>query len=102
MSPKQGFFNSLNNIVLYKYLIHRYLLLTIVFSDIFTSSYPTFTPSHFVQRNVGSIYVAVIASGYPLPAFLWSKKHGTVLALIAAMARLRLTPAVPATLADFG
>lgn len=81
MSPKQGFFDSLNNIVLYKYLIHRYLLLTIVFSDIFTSSYPTFTPSHFVQRNVGSIYVAVIASGYPLPAFLWSKKHGTVLAL---------------------
>lgn len=67
MSPKQGFFDSLNNIVLYKYLIHRCLLLTIVFSDIFTSSYPTFTPSHFVQRNVGSIYVAVIASGISSP-----------------------------------
>lgn len=67
MSPKPGFFNSLNNIVLYKYLIHRHLLLTIVFSDILTSSYPTFTPSHFVQRNVGSIYVAVIASGISSP-----------------------------------
>lgn len=81
MSPKQGFFDSLNNIVLYKYLIHRCLLLTIVFSDIFTSSYPTFTQSHFVQRNVGSIYVAVIASGISSPDIPLEQKHGTVLAL---------------------
>ena len=67
MSSKQGFFDSLNNIVLDKCLIHRHLLLTIVFSDILTSSYPTFAPSHFVQRNVGSVYVAVIASGISSP-----------------------------------
>lgn len=76
MSPKQDFFESLNNIVLDKCLIRRYLLLTIVFSDILTSSSPRVPHIHAISFCTEEDILSRHSFG--------AKSHGTVPALIVA------------------
>ena len=74
MSRKQDFFESLNNIVLDKCLLHRYLFLTIVFSDILTSSSPRIPHIHAISFCTEEDILSRHSFG--------AKSHGTVLALI--------------------
>ena len=82
MSRKQDFFESLNNIVLDKCLIHRHLFLTIVFSDILTSSSPRIPHIHAISFCTEEDILSRHSFG--------AKSHGTVLALIVARAILWL------------
>ena len=82
MSRKQDFFESLNNIVLDKCLIHRHLFLTIVFSDILASSSSRVPHIHAISFCTEEDILSRHSFG--------AKSHGTVLALIVARAILWL------------